>query len=151
MGNKRNRLSGDVSMTSSSRLTKSSKEKLIFGVAGGMAEYFDVDPVLMRVVFVLVGLVSGGTAILAYIILAIVMPSDGDVEDDDSEDGSSSVRRPRSSMQRRNLLAMILIVVGVLALTAQIGFLSWWNWSIFWPVVIIALGLAIIVSRTGRA
>ena len=53
------------------RLVKS-KDKL-FGVAGGLAEYFDVDPLLMRVVIVVLTLVVGVT-LLGYILLAIWMP-----------------------------------------------------------------------------
>lgn len=55
------------------RLHKSSKEKVIWGVCGGLAEFFAVDPVLVRVVFAALTLASG-VGIVAYIILAIAMP-----------------------------------------------------------------------------
>lgn len=48
-------------------------EKKLFGVCSGLANYFDLDPTLVRVGFVM-AVVLGGTGILAYIILAIVMP-----------------------------------------------------------------------------
>jgi phage shock protein C len=48
-------------------------EKKLFGVCSGVANYFDLDPTIVRVGFVL-AVVLGGTGILAYIILAIVMP-----------------------------------------------------------------------------
>ena len=54
------------------RLPKS-KNKKLFGVAGGLAEYFDVDPLLMRVLIVILALVFGVVAV-GYIILAIWMP-----------------------------------------------------------------------------
>ncbi|MCW5906860.1 MAG: PspC domain-containing protein [Chitinophagales bacterium] len=54
------------------KLTKSAERKL-FGVCGGLAEYFDVDPTLIRVAF-LVALLGFGTGLLLYIVLAIVMP-----------------------------------------------------------------------------
>ncbi len=54
------------------RLVKS-KDKKLFGVAGGLAEYFDVDPVLMRVLIVVTCLLTG-FVLLGYILLAIVMP-----------------------------------------------------------------------------
>lgn len=56
------------------RLYKSRKEKMIAGVAGGIAEYFDVDPVLVRIGFVVLGFLHG-VGVLAYIILWIVMPA----------------------------------------------------------------------------
>ncbi len=57
------------------RLHKSKTEHLIFGVCGGLAEYFNIDPVLVRLAFVLLVFASG-VGILAYIILAIIMPKE---------------------------------------------------------------------------
>ncbi|MBW6498301.1 MAG: PspC domain-containing protein [Bacteroidales bacterium] len=54
------------------RLTKGS-ERMLAGVCSGIAEYFNVDPTLIRILFVLFGLAGAG--ILFYIILAIIMPS----------------------------------------------------------------------------
>ena len=58
------------------RLTRSSRERLWAGVAGGMAEYFDVDPVIMRIIWVAAGVLTGGLAIPAYIVMWLIMPRD---------------------------------------------------------------------------
>lgn len=55
------------------RLVRSSLDKKIAGVCGGLARYFDIDATLVRVIFVLLALFSGGGLIL-YIILWLVMP-----------------------------------------------------------------------------
>ncbi len=55
------------------RLMRSRSEKIIGGVCGGIAEYFDVDPVLVRVVLVVIALM-GGTGVLLYLILWAVLP-----------------------------------------------------------------------------
>ncbi len=55
------------------RLTRSSIDKKIAGVCGGHAEYFDLDPTLVRVVWLLLVL-FGGTGVLAYLILWIALP-----------------------------------------------------------------------------
>ncbi len=57
------------------KLYKSSKNKMIDGVCAGIAEYFNIDPTLVRVGAVAVTFL-GGSAILAYIIAAIIMPRD---------------------------------------------------------------------------
>lgn len=57
------------------KLYKSNKDKKIDGVCAGIAEYFDIDPTLVRLGFALVALAGGG-GLLAYIICAIVMPRD---------------------------------------------------------------------------
>ncbi|MCB0489489.1 MAG: PspC domain-containing protein [Cyclobacteriaceae bacterium] len=48
-------------------------EKKLFGVCSGLANYFDVDPTIMRVLFI-IAVLGFGTGILIYLILAVVMP-----------------------------------------------------------------------------
>ena len=56
------------------RLVKS-KDKKIFGVCGGLGEYFDIDPTVIRIIFV-VAFLMFLTGPLVYLVLAIVMPSE---------------------------------------------------------------------------
>lgn len=57
------------------RLTRSSRHKMIAGVCGGLAEYFGLDPTIVRVAYVIVSILSAAfPGILAYIILMFVMP-----------------------------------------------------------------------------
>ena len=56
------------------KLYKSNDEKAIFGVCGGLAEYFDIDVIVVRLLLVLLT-VAGGAGILFYIVAAIVIPS----------------------------------------------------------------------------
>jgi len=55
------------------RLYRSRKEKIIGGVCGGLAEYFDVDPVIIRVIFVLLGLFKG-IGLIVYFVMLIIVP-----------------------------------------------------------------------------
>ena len=57
------------------RLTRSARYKMIAGVCGGLAEYFDLDPTIVRVAYVILSIVSVAfPGILAYIVLMFVMP-----------------------------------------------------------------------------
>src|SRR5262245_6587275 len=58
------------------RLTRSSRERMWAGVAGGLAEYFDIDPSLVRLIWVAAAVVSGGLAIPIYILAWIILPRD---------------------------------------------------------------------------
>jgi phage shock protein C len=58
------------------RLTRSSRERMWAGVAGGMAEYFDLDPSLVRLIWVAAAVVSHGLAIPLYILAWIILPRD---------------------------------------------------------------------------
>lgn len=55
------------------RLYRSKDERMIWGICGGMAKYFDFDPTIIRVLWV-VSLFFGGFGIIAYIILRFVIP-----------------------------------------------------------------------------
>jgi phage shock protein C len=57
------------------RLHRSRTEKMIAGVCGGLAEYLDVDPTLVRVVWVFVSLLAG-VGVLLYLIMWVIMPLD---------------------------------------------------------------------------
>ena len=59
------------------KLYKSRTDKKLDGVCAGIAEYFDIDPTLIRVAWVVFSL-CGGSGVLAYIICAIVMPQKPD-------------------------------------------------------------------------
>lgn len=73
---------------SEKRLHKSSKNKMVCGVCGGVAEYFKLDPTIVRLVFVLVTLFKGA-GLLIYVIAAIVMPYDSSDSYEDADDISN--------------------------------------------------------------
>ena len=56
------------------RMGRSSRDRIIFGVCGGMAEFLETDPFLVRVLWVVGILLTSGVLILAYLILAMIMP-----------------------------------------------------------------------------
>lgn len=57
------------------KLKRSADDRMLAGVAGGLAEYLDIDPVLVRILFVIIALLGGGFAgILIYVVLWIIMP-----------------------------------------------------------------------------
>jgi phage shock protein C len=65
----------DIEAMEEKKFTRSTTDKMIAGVCGGLAAYFGIDTVIVRVLFVLFGL-AGGPGVLLYIILWIVMPED---------------------------------------------------------------------------
>lgn len=58
------------------KLQRSRSDRMLAGVCGGVANYFAVDPVLVRVAFVLLAFISGGAAVLAYLVAWVVMPEE---------------------------------------------------------------------------
>lgn len=159
-------------MTEPKRLYRSRKDRMIAGVCGGLGEYFNVDPVLLRIAFVILILFSG-TGLILYLILAIVVPNEpepGEVEKKaDFEEGvkdiaegtkkmaeeavksiESSTRELKESndwlSNKRNLLGLFLILIGLIALTNQL-FPGFFSWKVFWPIALILIGVCIIFQR----
>ena len=146
-------------MQQTRRLYKSPEDRLLFGVAGGHAEYFDIDPVIVRVAWVVLTIVTGGIAALVYLVLAIVTPTDhsrpamaAHEDEPESEDADYREQGRRSSRGNtaRYVVAGILIAMGVLFLLGNLGIFQSIRWDIVWPVAVIALGLAILIPSIRR-
>jgi phage shock protein C len=109
------------------RMRRSKKERMVSGVCGGIAEYFFIDPVIVRGAFVLLGLFNG-IGIILYIALAIIMPEEG--EESGTVSGGSTVdaappaaptaeqSTESPEFRRRRQLLLLLAVVGIIALAA---------------------------------
>ena len=148
-------------MVQAHRLFKSRDDKVFFGVAGGHAEYLDIDPVLIRVGWVVLAVITGGIAFLIYLVLAFVTPeivrssASSQVIDDASADAAQvdDVRTDDVQTARhrtRNIIAGGLIVVGMIILLNNLGVFGVIRWDIIWPIVIIALGATILIPSIRR-
>lgn len=58
------------------KLLRSVRDRKLGGVCGGLAEYFDIDPTIVRLAWAFVSLVSVGVGVLAYFIAWIIVPED---------------------------------------------------------------------------
>ena len=131
----------------SPELRRSLDDRMLFGVASGLADYFGVDVVLTRVLFVVIVFFSAGSTLLAYILLAIFVPEQ---ERSAAATDSKSQHRYRTSSDtklvehRRNVGGWIIVGLGVLMLATNFGLFSWLSFGRFWPVLLIAFGLAIV-------
>jgi phage shock protein C len=66
-------------MELSQRIYRSNSERMCAGVAGGLANYFDIDPTIIRLSWVLALLATGPIALLLYIVCALVIPREPEV------------------------------------------------------------------------
>jgi phage shock protein C len=66
----------EVMTMKNKRLVRKNNDRMLFGVSAGLADYLGIDPVIIRLLFVLLTLV-GAHGILIYLILLIVMPEEG--------------------------------------------------------------------------
>ena len=58
------------------KLVRYSDDKMLFGVASGLADYINVDPVIVRLAFVLLTLFGHGVGLIIYVIMILIMPEE---------------------------------------------------------------------------
>ena len=135
------------------RLYRSRDERLFLGVAGGLAEWFDVDPSIVRLAFVLFSL-AGGAGVVVYIAMAIFVPErpagvpirPGVALTGEPPPESSAGARPRRRDDGRGALVFGVLLVAVGAwflLRRAIPGLDLDNW---WPVLLIGIGLVLLLG-----
>ena len=120
------------------RLYRSRKDRVLGGVCSGLGQYFALDPVVLRLAFVL--LAFAGMGILAYLILWIIVP---ERPLDAAEPAYSGPMSDRSRM----VLAGALVIFGVLVLASNLRLVFVPDWGQFWPLVLIVVGVALLVRR----
>ena len=162
------------------RLTRDPSRGVLAGVAAGFGEYLDVDPVLVRLAFVLLAF-ANGLGLLAYAVCWLVVPRREAAEgapsatppDAAAEVGIDAVREAgaRFASELRSAAAGVrgkapetapvqaavgsaLVVGGALLLADNLGWLRWPYWaslSTLWPLLLVALGVGLILKSRRSA
>ena len=139
------------------RLYRSKHNRVVAGVCGGIAEYFNIDPTIIRIIWVVVGL-TYGVGILAYIIASIIIPNNKfdasyntwneQSKSEDFETGFNpndwKQEAKYDSDKSRNVVGIILIAVGVIFLARQL--FSWFDLKVVLPLAFIGLGALLIFN-----
>lgn len=134
------------------RLYRSRRECMVAGVCGGLAEYFDIDPTIVRVVYVLLTLFNG-TGVALYILMWIIVPEEpakaGGDKSPKEEPEVKSVSKEvtaKNEQASRSFWGVILVLIGGVMLLQR---LVPWNFdgALLVPTVLIAIGL-VIVARS---
>ncbi len=138
------------------KLYRSRRNKMIGGVAGGLADYFEIDPTLVRIIFIIT-LFLGGSGVLAYIILWIVVPEEhfrntGTSENPTEETSAESENKQKQeseafeehSRKRSETAGIIIIAIGILFLLNN--FVPHFHLGDYWPLILIAIGAGILLN-----
>jgi phage shock protein PspC (stress-responsive transcriptional regulator) len=131
------------------RVLTRSHDRMLGGVAGGLADYFDLDPTIVRLALVLTALVSSGIVVIAYVAMWIIMP-----EAPSSIVPGLAAAPPaaagRSGVNGAMVLGLILVAAGGFALLDRFPLFHMFGWGmarVWWPALLIAVGLALIFAR----
>ena len=139
---------------------KRGSDRMLAGVCSGLAQFFHLDPTLVRVVFVVLALVPPGVGIILYLVLWFLM------------EPASAAGAPTATAGRRVGVicglqlefqealggarrrhpgtlwgGIVLIAAGAFLVLANLGYLNGFRWDVLWPVLLIAAGLLVLVRR----
>lgn len=130
------------------RLTRSSSDRVLVGVAGGLGRYFGIDPLIFRISFA-ISLFFGGLGGLAYLLLAIFVPTDG--EPDRAQRFGGRLRRMGFWRALGMVAVAVVAVAGLFALAGGAAFAVGLGWGVPVAIVIIAIGavLTVLAFRGG--
>ena len=158
------------------RLYRSRSDRMIWGVCGGLAKYFNIDPTIVRLIAVL-SIFLHGLGILAYIILALVVPLEsskateprdtirenveemkktaselgGELRSTFTTEKGAPTVAPKAGHRSLSILGVILVVFGIILLLGSFFNLFWWfNWSHLWPLILVIVGVLVIWSTRRR-
>jgi phage shock protein PspC (stress-responsive transcriptional regulator) len=154
------------------KLFRSRKDRMLFGVCGGLGKFFGVDSTIIRIVFVL--LAFTGFGILAYIVIAIIAPveeSQKSTPQDIIEENAADIKETANKLgndlrntfsgkgkdteedslkeqtRRNSALGIVIIIIGVICL---LGVFNLFNWVHWWGAIgaaaLIGLGIVLIAG-----
>ena len=151
------------------RLNRSQSDRMIAGVCGGLGEYLAVDPVWIRLFFVLL-LFATGIGFWAYLILWIIVPNEGrtvgapgetvqanvqEMADRAREFGESIQRGLQGDRSPSEagptsgpiIVGLAFVLLGAFLLLNQFNLFGLLRWDVLWPSLIVLAGVALLISR----
>jgi phage shock protein C len=118
---------------------RSRGDRVIAGVCGGLGRYLAIDPVLLRVAFIILAL-ANGLGLIAYVVAWVAIPEEGA---DQPADPAPEPRRETGRMVLGGSLVVLGLVLLVDRLAPDLD-------ELFWPVAVVAVGVAIILLGLRR-
>ena len=153
------------------RLYRSRTDTILGGVAAGLASYLNTDPALVRIAWAILVPLTGGAALIAYIVAWIVVPeeprgmamappsaageplepADPDAPATAVDTGSTwTAPEPVRADGRAGMVVGIgLVLIGLWFLVRE--YLPEFNWNLVWPVVIVVIGLFLLFNASRRS
>lgn len=134
-------------MENMKKLERDTQNKVIGGVCSGLANYFDIDAALVRVLFAF-ALLAFSAGLWLYLILWIVMPAATAVNPSQFAEMAEEEAQNPVPNKGGITAGLILIIVGACFLLGNL--VPQFTWKTFWPVVLIVLGVMLIVPHKDK-
>jgi len=136
------------------QLYRTKKNSIIAGVAAGIADYFDVDPIIVRAIFI-ISTFAWGMSIVIYLVLWIIVPSETKLKEqqpefiDETLFEANEIEHQTKRENRRIAAGITLIVLGGFIFIDKI--FPWFDLGNFWPIFLVILGVLLLLKIPSRS
>ena len=128
-------------MSMNERLYRSRSDRMIAGVAGGLAQSMRLDPSIVRIIWAILVPATGGLALIVYIVMAIVVP-------EEPAGAEHAPPRPVTGTSFAVPVGAALVVLGAYLLLRQ--YIPQLDFDRIWPVLLIGLGVLLLIVAMRR-
>lgn len=139
------------------KLYRSLSNRMIGGVCGGLGTYVNIDPIFIRLLFVLL-LFGSDFGFILYLLLWIIIPEEGGAYGFQEDSIGDRVKSMGNDIQQAVtqphpqagliLGAGLIIIGGILFLNRlNLSWLSWMNFDILWPILLIVGGIVLLLRK----
>ena len=133
------------------QLYRSKTDRVLGGVSGGLADYFEVDSTLIRIIFIIL-FFSGGAGLLLYLVLWLIIPSRPGkkiAEEDTIKENVEEIKTRAEEIghkQGRQWFGILLLSLGVIFLLRNLGFFRIFVGRL-WPIVLVIIGIIMLTRE----
>ena len=138
------------------KLYRSKENKIIAGVCGGIAEHFNIDPIWIRLLAVLLAL-ADGIGVVLYILAWILIPQNPNQKGSKKTKAEHIVANIKTKKAAKDVHKEVKngngsVILGIIVVLIGLGLLlknlfTWFNFNFVWPIAIIAIGLYFIRGK----
>jgi len=142
------------------KIFRSEKDRVVGGVCAGLGEFFDIDPTIIRILFVLITLFGGG-GILLYLVLWLIIPSEklsSAIDEEKIKKSSEEIKTQAQKLAQsakayaqsenhRYLLGITLLILGILFLLQNFGVFRLFNLAKLWPILLIIIAISLLAKN----
>lgn len=147
-------------MAETKKLYRRPKEGKIFGVAAGLAEYFEIDVTLLRIILVVLVVAGAGFVIPVYLVLALLLPtteakanvalSASTVQSNFTELSREFTESGAGDRTKHYLGIGLIVIGGWLLMSRLFPEIFYLGWELIWPVALILVGVLLLTKLGGK-
>jgi len=136
------------------KLRRSKKERVFLGVLGGIAEYLEIDPVLVRLLYLLLFIFNPAAMTVFYFLAAIIMPSEDEEEEDVEKRVEHVLDEVRGAIksdsgEEGKLVGTILLILGIILLAEEFAPVGMSTKTLL-ALALLGLGLLLLLRGDGE-